>query len=91
PRAFGGLADMAVYESGVAALTPEANGHGDLEERTGLESADLYVFDVAEGSAEWNADMRPGDRIVEVDQAAVSSWATFLERLLVVPDRRKLV
>ncbi|MDI1483871.1 RIP metalloprotease RseP [Polyangium sp. y55x31] len=91
PRAFGGLADMAVYESGVAALTPEANGHGDLEERTGLESADLYVFDVAEGSAEWNADMRPGDRIVEVDQAAVTAWATFLERLLVAPDRPHMV
>src|SRR6185312_4966853 len=45
PRSLHGMADVAsfaVYESGVAALTPEA-GHGDLVSRTGLEPADLYV------------------------------------------------
>ncbi len=86
PRALGGLADLAVYESGVAALTPEA-GHGDVVSRTGLEPADLYVASVPEGSAEWKADVRPGDRIVEVDQQEVTAWSTLVERLMASPDR----
>lgn len=86
PRALGSLADMGVYESGVAALTPEV-GHGDLASRTGLEPADLYVADVPVGSAEWNADLRPGDRILEVDQVPVIAWSMLLERLFAQPDR----
>lgn len=90
PRALGGMADMAVYESGVAALSPESIA-GDLSTRTGLEPADLYLFDVAEGSAEWKADMRPGDRIVDVDQTEVTAWATFLEKLFAAPDKPHVV
>lgn len=86
PRGMGGLASYAVYESGVAALTPEA-GHGDLLSRTGLEAADLYVAQVPEGSAEWKAELRPGDRIVEVDQVEVTAWSTLVERLMAAPDR----
>jgi regulator of sigma E protease len=86
PRALGGLAEMGVYESGVAALTPES-GHGDLTARTGLEPADLYVSDVPNGSAEWRADLRPGDRILEVDHVEVTAWSMFLERLLAAPDQ----
>ena len=88
PRATGSAASptFAVYESGVAALTPEA-GHGDLASRTGLEPADLYVAYVPEGSAEWKADLRPGDRIVEVDQREVTAWSTLIERLMAAPDR----
>ena len=85
-RGLGGLAAYAVYESGVAALTPEA-GHGDLLSRTGLEPADLYVAQVPEGSAEWKAEVRPGDRIVELDQVEVTAWTTLVERLMVAPDR----
>lgn len=85
-RAMGGLADFAVYESGVAALTPEVGG-GDLFSRTGIEPADLYVSDVPEGSAEWKADLRPGDRMVEVDQVHVPSWSVFLEKLFAAPDK----
>lgn len=90
PRALGGLSDMAVYESGVSALSPDS-AQGDLMLRTGIESADLYVFDVAEGSAEWSADVRPGDRILEVDQAEVTAWATFQEKLFAAPDRPHVV
>lgn len=86
PRGLGQLASYAVYESGVAALTPEAH-HGDLVSRTGLESADLYVAQVPEGSAEWKADLRTGDRIVEVDQVEVTAWTTLVERLMAAPDR----
>ncbi|MFT3766616.1 MAG: RIP metalloprotease RseP [Minicystis sp.] len=86
PRGLGGLADFAVYESGVAALTPEA-GHGDLLQRTGLEPADLYVAHVPEGSAEWQAELRPGDRIVELDQVEVPAWSVLIERLLSAPSQ----
>lgn len=86
PRALGGLADMAVYEAGVAALTPEA-GHGDLTAKTGLEPADMYVANVPEGSAEWMAELRPGDRIIEVDQVEVTAWSMAVERLMSAPDR----
>ena len=86
PRGLGGLADLAVYESGVAALTPEA-GHGDLLSRTGLEPAGLYAAHVPEGSAEWQADLRPGDRIVELDQVEVPAWSVLVERLMAAPSQ----
>jgi regulator of sigma E protease len=86
PRGLGGLADFAVYESGVAALTPEAT-HGDFVSRTGLEPADLYAAYVPEGSAEWQAELRPGDRIVEVDQVEVPAWTVLVERLMAAPER----
>lgn len=90
PHALGGLADLAVYESGVAALTPEAS-MGDLMARTGIESVDLFVADVPEGSAEAAADLRVGDRIVEVDQVIVLAWSSLVERMFVTPDRPHLV
>jgi regulator of sigma E protease len=88
PQGLHGLADLAifaVYDWGVAALTPEV-GHGDLASRTGIEPADLYVADVPEGSAEWKAELRPGDRIVEVDQVEVTAWSMLVERLMVDPS-----
>lgn len=86
PRALGAMADMAVYESGVAALTPET-GHGDLFARTGMEPADLYVVDVPEGSAEWSADLRPGDRITEVDRVEVRTWSMLTDKLFEAPEK----
>jgi regulator of sigma E protease len=83
---MGGLVDFAVYEWGVAALTPEAT-RGDLLSRTGIEHADLYVAHVPEGSAEWKADLRPGDRIQEVDQAPVPAWSSLTEILMAAPDK----
>ncbi len=85
-RALGAMADMGVYESGVAALTPET-GHGDLFARTGMEPADLYVVDVPEGSAEWSADLRPGDRITEVDRVEVRTWSMFTDKLFEAPEK----
>jgi regulator of sigma E protease len=85
-NALGAMADMAVYESGVAALTPDP-GHGDLLSRTGMEPADLYVMDVVEGSAPWRADLRPGDRITEVDRVEVRTWSMFMDKLFEAPDR----
>src|SRR5262249_43105119 len=86
PRALGSMADMAVYEAGGAALAPDV-GHGDLFARTGMEPADLYVADVPEGSAPWNADLRPGDRITEVDRAEVRTWSMFVDKLFEAPEK----
>lgn len=85
-NALGTLADMAVYESGVAALTPDA-GHGDLLSRTGMEPADLYVMDVPEGSAPARADLKPGDRITEVDRVEVRTWSMFMDKLFEAPEK----
>jgi regulator of sigma E protease len=78
--ALGGLGDLWIYESGVAALTPEGSA-GPLRARTGVELADLYVADVAPGTAEHAAGMRAGDRITHVDDIEVSSWSMVTEML----------
>jgi regulator of sigma E protease len=86
PGALDRLADVAVYEPGVAALTPDAT-QGSLLVRAGIEPADLYVFDVPEGSPEHKADLRAGDRIIAVDNQEVLAWLTFEELLHAAPDR----
>ncbi len=88
--ALGAMADIAVYESGVATLTPDV-GNGSVLQRTGIEPADLYVFDVPEGSAEQKADLRPGDRIIAVDNVEVPAWVTFEERLFDGRDDAHLI
>lgn len=85
-NALGSAADMAVFESGVAALTPDG-GHGDLFARTGMERADLYVADVPEGSAPYLADLRAGDRITEVDRVEVRTWSMFVDTMFAAPEK----
>lgn len=84
--ALGGLADLAVFEAGVVALTPNANGT-TLEERTGIDLADLYPAIVPEDSVFYKAGLRPGDKILELDDEPVPAWSTFCERMLASPDR----
>lgn len=84
------LADFMVYESGVAALTPETTT-GTLLARTGLEHADLYLADVPEGSSEWKAGMRRGDRLVSIDGEEVFAWSVFHERVFAAPDNPHVV
>lgn len=83
--ALGGLADIAVYEAGVAALTPTVEP-GDLLARTGIESSDLYAAVVPEGSAEDKANMRAGDKVIEVDGQPIATWYSLRERLTENPD-----
>ncbi len=85
-QAFGSMAEVAIYESGVAALTPD-QGQGSLDQRTGIEHADLYVWDVPEGSSEWQAEVRPGDRLVSIDDVEVAAWSQLSERLFAEPER----
>ncbi|MBN2196427.1 MAG: RIP metalloprotease RseP [Polyangiaceae bacterium] len=84
--ALGSLAEMAVYEAGVVALTPDPSGL-DLTGRTGIESADLYVAYVREGSSLYKADLRPGDKLLRLDDEEIPAWSTFLERVKKASDR----
>ena len=84
--ALGGFADMAVYEAGVAALTPDAT-KGDLLGRTGMESVDLYVAFVPPGSAQAKANIQRGDRLIELDDQPIPSWSGLIERLFAEKER----
>jgi regulator of sigma E protease len=86
PDALGGLGEMAVYEAGVVALTPDPAGV-DLLSRTGIELADLYAAVVPEDSYLYQAGLRPGHKIVRLDSEPMPAWSTFRERILLSPDR----
>ena len=87
PDALGGLADMAVFEAGVVALTPDPNGT-TLLERTGIETADLYVAIVPADSYLYKAGLRAGDKLLRLDGDAVPAWSTFREKVFAAPDRQ---
>jgi regulator of sigma E protease len=87
PGALGGLADMAVFESGVVALTPDPSG-STLFERAGIELADLYLAIVPPDSYLYKAGLRPGDKILRLDEELVPAWFTFEERVKVAPDKQ---
>jgi len=100
PRALGGLCELAVLEPGAATLTPLTRTPGatspadytarakDVRDRTGIESADMYVAFVPEGSAEWQANLRPGDRITALDGVEQRLWRTMEGELRAGSDRR---
>ena len=87
PNALGGLADMAVFESGVVALTPDPSG-STLLERAGIELADLYLAIIPEDSFLYKAGLRPGDKILRLDDEPVPAWSTFCERVKAAPDKQ---
>lgn len=87
PQALGGLCDIAVLEPGIASLAPRSRAEGtvvreadpdgrakDVLDRTGIESAEMYAAFVPEGSSEWQAGLRAGDRITELDGREQRMW-----------------
>ena len=83
-EALGQVAEVALPDSGVVTLTPlplEGDNKPadyvarskDVEARTGIETSELYVAQVPAGSSEWQAGLRPGDRLESVDGDAVRS------------------
>lgn len=84
--ALGTWSDLFVYESGLVALTPEIEGDGLLD-RTGMELSELYVADVEENSPEWAAGLRPGDRLLAVDDVELTSWSMYTEVMADPPLR----
>jgi regulator of sigma E protease len=83
--ALGGLVDGAVYEPGVANLTPDPAA-GDLYSRTGIELADLYAAVVPDAALR-QAGLMPGDKVTDLDDAPLPAWSVFRERLLSAPDQ----
>lgn len=91
PSAMGGLCDIAVMEPGVATLTPatpagdpaqdSAARSKDVLARTGIESSDLYVAYVPEGSSEFKAGLRAGDRITTLDGTPETMWSSLRDEL----------
>jgi regulator of sigma E protease len=86
PGALGALGDMYVYESGLAALTPESSGH-DMKERTGMELADLYIADVDPRSPEHAAGIARGDRLLSLDDVELSGFSMYAETMSATPLR----
>ena len=84
PEATGGLCDLALFEPRVAALTPlsrpptkdetYAERAADVLARTGIEGSEMYALFVPDGSSEWKAGLRAGDRVVALDGAPERSW-----------------
>jgi regulator of sigma E protease len=83
--ALGGLVDGAVYEPGVANLTPDPAA-GDLYSRTGIELADLYAAVVPDAALR-QAGLMPGDKVTDLDDTPLPAWSVFRERLLSAPDQ----
>lgn len=79
-NALGGLCELEIYEPHVATVTPEP-GPADGITRAGLESAELYVGQVTEGSVEHRVGLLPGDRVETLDGVPVRLYANFLEGL----------
>lgn len=87
------LLDLAVYEAGVAVLAPETQDpqHPEVDglQRAGIEPTDLYVSSVPEGSSEWQAGLRAGDRVQSLDGQQVHAWSAFVEDLVAGGDRTR--
>ena len=88
--AQGGLFDLAVMEPGVATLTPlprPAPVEGgvlrerDVLDRVGIESSEMFVAFVPEGSSEWKAGLRAGDRITHLDGKPQRLWLAMKDEL----------
>src|SRR6185369_2937589 len=53
----------------------------DVLARTGIESSEMFAVFVPEGSSEWKAGLRTGDRVIALDGARETSWQTMLAEL----------
>lgn len=86
--ALGGLCDLEVLDPGLGQITPEP-GEGDIPARTGIESPDLYVYEVPVRSAEYEMGLRRGDKILLLDGVPPPSWESFREAILQGGMRRR--
>jgi regulator of sigma E protease len=79
-NALGGLVELEVYEPHVATVTPEP-GRASGIERAGIESAELYVGQVTQGSIEHRLGLLPGDRLEQLDAEPIRLYANFLDSM----------
>ena len=101
PHALGGLCELALLEPGAATITPnprlpganlpaDANARAaDVLERTGIESADMYVAFVPKASSEALAGLQPGDRITSLDGVPQRLWRTMVNELVAGADKER--
>ena len=61
----------------------------DVLSRAGIESADLYAAFVPEGSSEWKAGLRAGDRITSLDGKPERLWQTMADDLVTAANRSR--
>jgi regulator of sigma E protease len=80
PDVLGGLGELAVFEAGVVALTPQPQGTSVLD-RTGIELADMHISQVPQDSYLYRAGLRPGDKILRLDEQDIPAWSVFRERV----------
>jgi len=71
---------VSVYRPRVATLTPNP-GEAAGNVRAGVERTDLYVSQVLKASAEARAGIKPGDRIVALDERPIRHFTALLEQL----------
>ncbi len=100
PRAVAfGLAELSLLETAMATLSPKERiadaarpetysaRYADMVERNGIESSDAFAAFVPEGSSEWKAGLRSGDRVTELDGKPLFSWGDLRTRLLKEPTK----
>lgn len=75
--ALGGVATLAVYEPGLAALAPRS-GTASVRERSGIESSELYVADVSPTGPLGRLGVEDGDRLVSLCGEELLTWHQFL-------------
>jgi regulator of sigma E protease len=81
------LFDFAVLETGIASLSPRPRVEGavvregdpegrakDVFDRVGIESVEMYVAFVPDGSSEHKMGLRPGDRVTHLDGIPQVMW-----------------
>ena len=54
----------------------------DVFTRSGLESSDMYVAFVPEGSSEWKAGLRAGDRVTTLDGSPQKMWKAMEDEIV---------
>jgi regulator of sigma E protease len=102
PRAMGGLCDIAVLEAEVVTLTlaPRAPGPLPVDEeararevltRSGIEGAEMYAAFVPEGSSEWKAGLRAGDRLVSLDGKPERLWQVVEDDLVAGANKSRTI
>ncbi len=100
PRAMGGLCDIAVLDAEVVTLTLAPRGSApqsadqdararDVLARAGVESSEMYAAFVPEGSSEWKAGLRAGDRIVTLDGKPERLWQSMEDDLVVGANKSR--
>jgi regulator of sigma E protease len=99
-HALGGLCFLGVVDAEVVTLTvaPRAPGPPaadqdarakEVLDRAGIESSDLYVAFVPEGSSEWKAGLRAGDRVTSLDGKTERLWQVMAEDLVPGADKNR--